>query len=416
MNRPHPRAVIAAIVAATIVLPARAIKPTTDDTDQAAEQPATHMEESLRGAMSKVVVLPTASPGGNEITGSYKEETAGLAGGMSKGSEIGRGVGTDIGGIPVRIPFPILTLPGALIGGISGATQREIQNFRDRLTADLAQAASQPLSNDALASDVFWGLRKMPALDSKVLTLTAPIPEDTDAILYVSLEGMTIDVQRKDAIITTTAIATLRQLTDGTELYHRDVSYQDRDTLSDWTKDNNALWHDYTNFARHYIGREIAAEVFGRIDLQRELKPVPTRTVKRVKRNDWHGVSRSSSPTLAWQLNTLPGDESSYGPWADPAAAEVRFDLEIYDMQRPVYSAMQVSGTEHTVGEALERCKTYRWSVRPVYRIGSDLRFGDWMRFDMETDTGRGSIGVKASEAPAYIQDFAKLDIKCGRG
>ena len=409
----YQKPLLTAIASLVLVLPTWAIEPPKDNDEQTEEQNSTHMTESLRGAVRNIVVLPTASPAGREITGSYKEETAGLSGGMSKGSEIGRGVGTDIGGIPVRIPFPILTLPGALIGGISGATQREIQNFRDRLTADLAEAASQPLSNDALASDVFWGVRNIPTLNTKVLTLTAPIPEDTDAILYVSLEGMTIDVQGKDAIITTTAKATLRRLSDGTDLYEREVRYQDRDTLSEWTKDNNALWRGYANFARHFIGREIAAEVFGKIDLQRELKPVPNKTMKRVKKNDWHGTSRSSSPALSWQLNTLPGD-ASLGPWANPTnAADVLFDVEIYDQHRPVYSASDVPGTEHTVSEELERCKTYRWSVRPIYRIGNDIRFGDWMRFEMATDTGNGSIGVRASDAHAYIQDFARLEVKC---
>jgi len=34
---------------------------------------------------------------------------------------------------------------------------------------------------------------------------------------------------------------------------------------------------------------------------------------------------------------------------------------------------------------------------------------------DSETASGNGNVGRKASEAPAYIQDFATLQIKCGR-
>ena len=41
------------------------------------------------------------------------------------------------------------------------------------------------------------------------------------------------------------------------------------------------------------------------------------------------------------------------------------------------------------------------------------FRFGEWMRFKTDTVTDNGNIGRKASEAPAYIQDFASLKIKC---
>ena len=61
----------------------------------------------------------------------------------------------------------------------------------------------------------------------------------------------------------------------------------------------------------------------------------------------------------------------------------------------------------------LEDCKTYRWSVRPSYRIGSDLRYGQWMRSN--PDPANGNIGSAAAEASAYIYDFALLKIKCGR-
>jgi len=370
------------------------------------------MAESLRASVERVVVLPTASPANSAVTGSYKNETDGLIGGMAKGSEIGRGVGTDVGGIPVRIPIPILTLPGALIGGVAGASKKEVQDFRDRLTKSLAEAASQPLSNDALASDVFWSLRNKPGLDSKVMTLTAPVPEDTDAILYVSLVNVAIDVQGDDAIITTTADATLRRLSDGTNLYEKEVQYQDRDTLGNWTENDNALWRDYANFARHYIGREISAEIFERVDLRHELRPTKSDGVKQVKKNEWHGVSRSPSPTLGWELSVH--DDNAYGTWpGEVDESDIFYDIEIYDMHRPVYSAKGVPEPRHRLTEELETCKTYRWSVRPSYHVDGDVKYGEWMRFEMDTDTGKGSIGIKASEAPAYIQDFALLDIRC---
>ena len=67
----------------------------------------------------------------------------------------------------------------------------------------------------------------------------------------------------------------------------------------------------------------------------------------------------------------------------------------------------------------IEPCKTYRWSVRTTYLAGDDVKFGEWMRrhwdSDDENETGKGSVGRKASEAPAYIQDFASLEIECDR-
>ena len=376
-----------------------------------------HMSEELRATVNKVVVIAGESPANQEITGSYEKDTPGLVGGMDSGSRVGT-VSKEIGGAPVSFGVPILTIPGAIIGGLSGAAKREIQEFRDALTEDLAQAADQPLTNDGLGSDVYFGLRSVPGLDTKLFAPTTPIPNDTDAILYVSFNGVTIDVQGKEAILTASAGVTLRRLSDGKALYERAIQYQDRDTLKNWTKNENALWHDYANFARHYLGREISAEVFERIELRHELRPKESDTVARVKKNEWQGVSRSTSPTLAWELTLLGGD--SYGSWASAIdESDIYFDVEIYDTHTLIYAENQVQGPLHTLVFEIDACKMYRWSVRPSYHVGTDIKFGEWMRFNPDTgsdkDTGKGSVGRKASEAPAYIQDFASLQIKCGR-
>lgn len=373
-----------------------------------------HMPEDLRASIRKVVVLPGASPAGQAVTGDYENETKGLGIGAAEGSEIGKGIQTEVGGIPVGIPFPILTLPGAIVGGLSGFTKREIQEFRDGLTRDLAEAASQPLTNDAIASDVFWGIRKLPTVEPKLVSVTTPIPADTDAVLYVSLTDITINVQGKEAIITTSANATLRRLSDGTDVYRTDVRYEDRDTLSNWNKDDHALWHDYVNYAKHYLGREIAAEVFDRVELHHELRPQKTKSIKLVKKNEWAGISKTSTPTLAWELKLLGGD--SYGPWVnaiDPS--DVSYIVEVYDTDRLVYTAGPLTGASHTVERELAPCKTYRWSVRPSYQVGSSVKYGEWMRSNSGVDTGNGKSGIAASVAPAYIYDFASLEIKCRR-
>ncbi len=377
----------------------------------------THMSEELRSSVKKVVVIAGRSPANQEITGSYEKETAGLIGGADSGSRIGT-ISKEIGGAPISVGFPILTIPGAIFGGLSGAAKREIQEFRDALTEDLVQAADQPLTNDGLASDVYFGLRSVPGLDTKIFAPTTPIPNDTDAILYVSVNGVSIDVQGKEAILTTSAGVTLRRLSDGKDLYERVIQYQDRDTLENWTENENALWHDYANFARHYLGREFSAEVFDRIELRHELRPKESDTVTRIKKNEWQGVSRSTSPTLAWELTLLGGD--SYGSWADAIdESDIYYDVEIYDMHTLVYAENQVQDPLHTLVFEIEACKTYRWSVRPSYRVGNNIKFGEWMRFNTDTDAdadaGKGIIGKKASVAPAYIQDFASLKIECGR-
>jgi hypothetical protein len=394
------RAALLVIVAAVVLSPGGA----------SGQSSHSHMSEALRSTFKKVVVLPTRGPVDQAVTGSYQKSTPGLLDGAQAGSEIGT-VSKEIAGIPVGIPIPMLTLPGALLGGLTGGAQREIQDFRDALTADLAKAASLTVANEALATDVFWGLRNLPNLDAKIFLLTTPIPGDTDAILYVSLTGITIDVNGKMANITTSAHATLHRLSDSTIVYEKVVEYQDTDTLSNWTKNENLAWHDYATFARHYIGREISAEVFEGIDLRHELTPQESDTVNKVKKNDWQGITRSTTPTLAWELKLLGGD--TYGPWAEAIEhVDISYDVDIYDMHRLVYSARQVPDPRHTVEFELE-CRTYRWTVRPAYQVGNDVKFGAWMRFKSDTGTGNGNVGNKASEAPAYIQDLASLKIKC---
>ena len=376
-----------------------------------------HMAESQRSSVRKVVVIAGESPAGQSVTGSYEKDTDGLIGGIDSGSRIGT-ISKEIGGVPISFPIPMLTIPGAIFGGLSGAAKREIQEFRDALTEELARAGNQTLSSDGLAEDVYFGLRSLPNLESKVFARTTPVPTDTDAILYVGLNDITIDVQGKEAVLTASARATLRRVSDGAAMYENIIQYQDRDTLSNWTDNDNALWRDFVNFARHYLGREISAEVFDRVALRHELQPVPTDTVARVKRNDWQGVSRTMTPTLAWDLTLLGGD--AYGAWADSISeSDIYYDVEIYDPHQLVYAEYQVQGASHTLAMELPDCQTYRWSVRPSYRVDNDLKFGEWMRTAAHSDTGAngeyGIFGEAASAAPAYVQHFASLEIECGR-
>ena len=174
------------------------------------------MSDALRASLRKVVIMPGESPANQEVSGSYDKATKGLYDGMVSGSTAGT-VHTDVGPVNVSVPIPILTLPGMIFGGVAGATQREIQEFRDALTEDLAAASSQQLVNEKVAADVYSEVRMLPNLEPDLFATTTPVPADTDAILYVSIKDVTIEVQGKEAIITTTAIATMHRRSDQTD-------------------------------------------------------------------------------------------------------------------------------------------------------------------------------------------------------
>ncbi len=371
--------------------------------------PVDPMDEAMRTALRKVVVKPGDSPTEEELGGDYDRETLGLEGGMVYGASKGS-LSTQAGPVTIGIPIPMIQIPAMIAGGVAGATQEEIQEFRDALAEDLADASSQQIINDKIASDVYNEIRMMPGLQPEVFAYETPVPEDTDAILYVSVGQMLIDVEEDEAVITATVNATMHRHGYGRDVYQTTIQYQDRDTLRNWTENDNAAWRNYANFARHYVGREIADRAYGSAGITEQLRPVKSKTVSVSKRNPWDGTSKKLSPTLAWELE-LPADEGNPAWAATIDESNIYFDVEIYDLQRPVYSAKRVAGTEHTLNVPLRACQTYRWSVRPVYNVGGEIRYGAWMRSGTE---GNGNIGKKASEATAYLYDFAELEIKCG--
>ena len=374
-----------------------------------AHSPHTHMAEAIRASIDKVVIVAGTDPTNREISGTYEDATLGVYGGIAEGSRLGT-PSTQIGGVTVSFPIPVLTLPGAIAGGIAGKAQREAQEFRDELTEEIAQATGQPLTNDGLALDVFRSLQRLPALESKLFAATTPLPEDTDATLYVSITGVEIFVDGNKAVLTTTAGMTLKRKSDDTNLYERTITYEDHATLQDWNRNNKRLWHDYANYARHYLGRELSAEVFERVVLKHTLSPRKSDTVKLARKNPWQGKTKSSAPTLAWESAFEGG--SAYGPaYASLDDAAIFYDVEIYDERRLVYSQEQVPDPSHRLMYELEGCKEYRWSVRPVYRVNNAVKFGAWMR--SAPAAGNGIVGRGAVNGPAYTQDFATLDIDC---
>ena len=389
LRRRTHQALAAAALAAIVALPAQA-------------QP---MAEELRDSIGRVVILPVDGESSEAVTGTYGRETLGLAGGIGKGAELGT-VGVEPGGIPIGLPIPFLREIGAIAGGVFGASDRMRQELRDRMAEDLAQAIDQPLSNNALANDVYWGLRNVGGVEPKLFAPTTPIPADTDAILFINLDEVILNVQEDEAIVSTMGTAVLKRFSDGTTLYRKEVSYEDRDTLKNWAKDDFVLWGEYREFARYYIARELAADLYERVQVDHALAPLPSDNVKRDKEDAWLGTTRALNPTLAWE-STLGENRAA----AD--GAQILWDIEIYDARRPVYGAKQVAGTRFTVDVPLEKCTTYRWSVRPTYHKDGKKKNGEWMRRQGATDKGNGNVGRAISAAHAYIQDFATLAVHC---
>ena len=377
------------------------------------------MSDEVREAIGNLVVATTDAATNEAITGTYDEAQAGLVAGADEGRNMGT-VTTEVGPVNVRVPIPILQLPGMVYGGLSGAAKKDMQEFRDALVEDIANADSQPLENGSLALDVhrhIWGL---PQVDARLFAATNDLPEETDAVLYVGFEDFKMDVQKTQATLILTAKAVIQRHSDGMTLYSRVIEYQDTDTLKNWTANDLALWHDFGNFAAHYLARELAGETFYRALVPSSIEPRASASAKADKKIEHRYVSKTQSPELAWEHVLL--DRNPDGTPADPIdAGDIAYDLEIYDAHRLVYASRQIPAQSHVVGIELP-CQTYRWSVRPTYYrgdSGNDVTYGDWMRRAPDEAgalKGRnGLIGRNASIAPAYTQDFAELDIRCGK-
>lgn len=392
--------------------------------DKPTPEPYEDMTEDLRAQVDAIVVVATRNPADQAVSGSYDKNTYGLVGGVAAGHDAGR-VRKQVGHVPVDVRIPGTAIPGSIIGGLLGGMQREVQQLRDALTEELVDAGSTPLTDDGLAMDVYSRLRRVPELNSRIVGPTTPVPEDSDAVLHVNFGGVSIDVQGGDAIVTTTAVGLLRRVNDDVQLYRTVAHYRDGDTLRNWTEDDNRLWHTYVNYARYYLGQEIAARVYNRIELPQTLTPEGTDTVRRDRKNPLHFVSKTAQPELAWTLEVLDVTGGLFmGETGQLDESVTWYDIEIFDRDRLVLYEEGVSEPRYPVPMALD-CGDYRWSVRPSWRVGEIVRYGRWMRFPpppKDADEGgdeqaaqNGLSGRAASEAPAYTQDFPMLTIACGR-
>ena len=377
------------------------------------EESGRHLAESVRSEIDHLAVIPGVDESARNLAGTYDEDTLGASGGMAAGTRLGT-PSIDVGPVTVGTSIPELLLPGAVLGSLYGHSERKLQEFRDALAEDLAAASGQPLDNTRLARHVYQDLHDLPIPDTQLYAATVTVSENIDAVLHVNIDDVVIDVRDNDAILKTTAQISLRRQSDGEQLYRRWVYYQDRDSLSNWTKDDNALWRDYANFASHYLGREISAAVMAGVDLEHVLQPTKSESVSLRRGDKWQATSKLTAPLLAWEFE-LQKKNPQY-PWAGEIdASHIYFDLEIYDSHRLVYEQQRIPDASFQLATGLEPCKTYRWTVRPSYHVDNSVRYGPWMRAPSAATaiTVNGIEGRKASSAPAYIQDFASLKIHC---
>jgi len=380
--------------------------------------PQTHMSGSLRGEIRTVVVVPHTKRAELFLFGTYDKPQASptLMGIWTARNVIEFSIANitsdAAGALPVEFLLPYLVLPVFLYGLTKQAIKNEIQEFRDNLTEQLERSAGRPVSNLKLAHDLYSTLRTVPGLDANVIAESTPLPEGTDAVLMIRLTGITVEILENIAIIRTDASAMLRRVSDGHVLYSREYFYEDSDSLRNWNENDAVLWTDYMNFARHYIARQVAADFFEKIELRHDLYPIPTDTVLRLDDGNWQSRSAVEAPTFAWKLVLMGRD--MYPPWMVAFTEDdTWYDLEIYDKQRLVYSARNIEEPRHQVTRSLGNCRELRWTVRPHYRNGATIKYGEWMRFHTSVDLDEGHVGTTASEMPAFLRGFAVLRTPC---
>jgi len=378
------------------------------------------MSEDLRESIRTVAVEASSSPATISVEGDYEKEVRTTGEGAATGAGAGLALTGQMIGEDSRaiILAPIILPAAVIIGSVGGATaakvQQEIQEFRDELTDDLTEKSTNPVGASMLAASLNSRLEKLNDFEPLASTTQPESAAAADAVLEVGVIDLTIMVNGNDANMSTTAYAKLRRSSDGVIMYYDTYRYSQKDTLSNWVKDENALWVDYVDHARLHISREISNDFFEEIVLRHVLRPAGNDSSTARSRGDfWHKTSKTPTPTLSWELFLLGSD--AYGEWTDRIdAGAVTYELEIYDEHELVYAADDIDTPHHEVQEALDVCETYSWSVRPLYHIDGKTRAGEWMNFLKGFGrVFRSKGGSPHSATPDFTQDFPQLTIRC---
>jgi len=310
----------------------------------------------------------------------------------------------------VPIILPIAIVLGTVGGAAAAKVQQEIQEFRDDLTEELSEESNPPLGVDILGEALRARLANSHDIAAFLIDAEKTVPENVDAIVDIRVNDLTIMVEGRHAIMTTTATAELRLTESDRVAYQKTFVYADKESLGDWVKDENALWTDYIDRARQHFTRAISNDFFEGVLLRHVLRPTNNVDDNRNSAKAVWGTSvETATPLLSWELILL-GDDA-YGAWSEKIdATSATYELEVFNDGRLVYSANDIPATNHAIETPLDGCSTYSWSVRPHYQIDGRTRTGEWMNYDPRA--GR-SYRSEKYETPGFWKNFAKFEIRC---
>ena len=389
----------------------------TGQRPSATHRPAnSHVSEEIRASINTVAVRPSSARPALYVEGDYGKTTPTVG----EGAKTGAGAGVAATGqmiaedgralLLVPIILPVAMIVGTVGGAAAAKIQQEIQEFRDDLTEELSEESNPPLGVDILGEALRARLTRSHDIQTTLIKAEDTVPDNVDAIVDIRVKDLTIMVNGNDAIMTTSAVAELRLTESDRVVYHKTFAYADKETLSDWVKDENALWTDYVDRARRHFTRAISNDFFEGIQLRHVLRPIKDGDDNRNPGKAlWSSSVKTETPMLGWELILL-GDDA-HGAWTeDIDANSATYELEVFNQGRLVYSANNIPTPYHEVETALEGCTTYSWSVRPHYQIDGRTRTGEWMNYD--TRVGRIFRSEKA-ETPNFWRDFPKLEIRC---
>ena len=407
-----------ALLAATALLTTGCVS-----ASRSAQQPSvsyrqidTHVSEEVRESVNVVAIRPGNVPPGLYVEGDYEKSVPT----PGQGAKTGAGAGAQLTGEMIAedgralllapIILPVAMIVGSIGGAAAAKIRQEIQEFRDELTEELTTDSNPPLGGNILAGALQSRLANSHDFETILISHDDPPSPDIDAIVDIRVKDLTIMVENNDAIMITSAVAELRLIDGDRVVYHKALSFSEKNTLSNWVKDENALWADYVYRARRHFTRAISNDFFEEILLRHVLRPTRNEdSQEKAGSSLWSTVVKTQTPTFSWELILL-GDDA-YGSWTeDIDAADATYELEVYDDGDLVYSANNVSTPYHQVQTDLEGCKTYSWSVRPHYQIDGKTRTGEWMNY---TKRSSGLFRSGSAETPDFWKDFPQLEIRC---
>lgn len=365
---------------------------------------ADHMPENIRRSVRTVEIVADNRKPELRVGGDYGQYVPTSGEGAAAGAAAGAKVtGAMIAEDPRTIILVPLIFPVALIaGGIGGAAaakiERDLAEFREGLADDIVADGDRPMPSDVLASVLVDRLESTDDVQS--------VMEGGDAILTASITRISVDTENEDATITAFASGTLTSTIDGSVLYSKSINYSERNSLRNWTANENALWVAYAVHARQFLAAEIIADMFETVHVRNVLRPLKTETFT----GGWSGRAKTSTPTFSWELFLLGGDP--YEGQIDEQ--NVAFDLRVFEGGRLAYEARRISGTSHELSEAMPPCKDLRWSVRPVYRIDGQARAGDWMQYRSGFDKFWNNEALEAHPVtPEFWQYYPEVSTPC---